>query len=77
MTPRISAFAAILLFAAACTSSEAVNDPVFREGYDMGCSMAHSARAASSAITAGKPELYRRGFAAGYSSCGGGREMGN
>ena len=38
------------------------------------------ARAASrqtrGAMTAGQPELYKRGFSAGYTACGGGREVG-
>ena len=67
---------ATLLLTAACASGEAVNDPVFKQGYDMGCSMAHSSREAGSAITAGQPELYRRGFASGFSACGGSRDTG-
>lgn len=65
-----------LLGLAGCASSEAVNDPIFRQGYDLGCSMAHSSREATRALTADKPELYRRGFAAGYSACGGGNNPG-
>ena len=68
-----SALAALLLLAA-CTSGGAIDDPVFRAGYDAGCSMAHAKREARAAMTAGQPELYRRGFASGLSACGG--EMG-
>ena len=66
------ALAAFVLLAA-CASG-AVDDPVFRAGYDAGCSMAHANREARAAMTAGQPELYRRGFSAGLSACGG--EMG-
>ena len=70
MMIRLALLAAPLLLSA-CASTGAVNDPVFRQGYDMGCSMAHSSHEASRVLTEGKPELYRRGYAAGYSTCGG------
>jgi hypothetical protein len=62
---------ALLLLLAAC-ASPAMDDPVFKAGYDAGCGAAHSSRDAVAAMTAGQPDLYRRGFSSGYTSCGGG-----
>lgn len=73
---KILILAGFALALSACAGSGAVNDPVFREGYDAGCTMAHSAREARAAMTQGKPDLYRRGFASGLSACGAGREPG-
>ena len=67
---------AFLLLAGGCASTEATNDPVFRQGYDAGCSMATSNRAVREAMTAGQPDLYRRGFSAGFTACGGDRDIG-
>lgn len=71
-------FALILaaLALSACASDAATDDPLFKAGYEAGCGMAHSAREARAAMTEGQPELYRRGFSAGFSVCGGGREVG-
>ena len=44
-----SALAALLLLAA-CASGGAIDDPVFRAGYDAGCSMAHAKREARAAM---------------------------
>lgn len=64
----------LLVGLAACAgSSEALNDPVFKQGYDTGCAMAHASREARSAMTKDQPELFRRGFASGLSACGDGR----
>lgn len=76
MSLRIALLAATLL-CAGCASSEALNDPVFKQGYDLGCSMAHAPREARQALTKDKPDLFRRGFSAGFTSCGGDREIGS
>jgi hypothetical protein len=65
---------ATLTLLAAC-ASPAIDDPAFKAGYDAGCAMAHASPEARQASLAGQPELYRRGFSAGYGSCGGGREF--
>ena len=67
--------AAALVLAACATNSAALNDPVFKSGYDAGCSMAHSAREVRAAMMEGQPELFRRGFAAGLSACGDRRDV--
>lgn len=53
-----------------------MEDPLFKAGYEAGCGMAHSTREVRAAMTQGQPDLYKRGFSAGYTSCGGGRETG-
>jgi len=73
---RFSLIAAACLALAACASDAALDDPLFKAGYDAGCGMAHTSRQTRGAMTAGQPELYKRGFSAGYTACGGGREVG-
>ena len=63
--------AASFLLLSAC-ASPALDDPVFKAGYDAGCGAAHSSRDMRAAMTAGQPDLYRSGFSAGFTSCGGG-----
>lgn len=65
---------AAFLTLAACASAN-VDDPVFKAGYDAGCAMAHASREAREASLEAQPELYRRGFSAGFGSCGGGSEF--
>lgn len=74
---KFALFAALLVLPlAACVSGGSMDDPVFKAGYEAGCGMAHSNREARAAMTAGQPDLYKRGFSAGFTACGGGREMG-
>lgn len=73
---RFSLILALALPLAACASGGSMDDPVFKAGYDAGCSMAHSSRETGEAMAAGQPELYVRGFGAGFNACGGGREPG-
>jgi hypothetical protein len=72
MKPHIAVSATLLL--AACASGN-MDDPAFKDGYDAGCAQAHASPQGREAALAGQPELYRRGFSAGYTSCGGGREF--
>ena len=72
MKPSAALILALLL--AACAGGGAVDDPVFKQGYEMGCAQAHSAREARAALTKDTPELFRRGFASGVAACSG--EMG-
>ncbi len=71
-------FALILaaLALAGCASDAAMDDPLFKAGYEAGCGMAHSSREVRAAMTKDQPELYRRGFSAGFSVCGGGKDVG-
>jgi Skp family chaperone for outer membrane proteins len=69
------AFAAALLLSACATDSAALNDPEFVAGYDAGCAMAHSPRDVRAAMTKGRPDLFRRGFASGLSACGDHRDV--
>ncbi len=67
-----AAFLALAL--SACADTAALkDDPVFQAGYDVGCTAAHGgyAREDWPRLTAGQPELFRRGFSAGYGACGG------
>ena len=75
---RFSLFLTLLLSSAlgACASGGSMEDPLFKAGYEAGCGMAHSTREVRAAMTQGQPDLYKRGFSAGYTSCGGGRETG-
>ncbi|MFT3809303.1 MAG: hypothetical protein QM698_05245 [Micropepsaceae bacterium] len=68
--------AALILPLAACASGGSMDDPVFKAGYEAGCGMAHASREARAAMTEGQPDLYKRGFSAGFTACGGGREPG-
>jgi hypothetical protein len=72
---RFSLFFTMALTLGACASGGSMDDPVFKAGYDAGCTAAHSAYAAREAMTAGKPDLYKHGFSAGFTSCGGGQEQ--
>jgi hypothetical protein len=61
---------------AACASGAALkDDPVFRTGYDAGCTAAHGgyARETLKVMTEGQPDVFRRGFSAGFAACGGAR----
>lgn len=73
---KFALIAAFTLALAACASSSSMDDPVFKAGYEAGCGLAHASREARTSMTAGQPDLYKRGFSAGYTSCGGGREPG-
>lgn len=73
MKTMLSLAAGLLL--AACASSANMDDPAFKAGYDAGCGAAHASPEARAVALEGQPELYRRGFSAGYTSCGGGREF--
>jgi len=70
-----SCIALITALALTACASGNIDDPVFKAGYDAGCAQAHASPQAREASLAGQPELYRRGFSAGYTSCGGGREF--
>lgn len=72
---RFSLIFTVALVLAACASGGSLDDPVFKAGYDAGCGAAHSAYGTRAAMTAGKPDLYKRGFSAGFTSCGGGQEQ--
>lgn len=73
---RIVLIAALLALAACADTSANFEDPEFKQGYDMGCATAASNAQAREALTAGKSDLYRRGFSAGFRNCGGDREIG-
>lgn len=73
---RFSLFLGLALTLAGCANTAAMEDPVFKAGYDAGCGMAHASREARASLTAGKPDLYKRGVSAGFTACGGGRETG-
>lgn len=64
--------AALLLTACA---SDAVNDPIFKAGYDAGCGMAGASAEARRAMMNNQPDLYRRGFNSGVQACGGVRDV--
>jgi hypothetical protein len=66
--------AAVMMALGACASPN-MDDPMFKAGYDAGCAQAHASLQAREASLIGQPELFRRGFSAGYTSCGGGREF--
>ena len=63
------------LLLAACASDANMDDPAFKAGYDAGCGAAHASPEARAVALDGQPDLYRRGFSAGYTSCGGGQEF--
>lgn len=71
---RFSLFLALTLTLGACASDAALDDPVWKAGYESGCGMAHSNRAARASMTKDKPDLWKRGFSAGFTACGGNQE---
>lgn len=73
---RFPLIAAACLALAACAHDAAMDDPLFKAGYEKGCAMAHASRESRTSMTAGQPDLYKRGYSAGYTACGGGREVG-